>query len=65
MSLKGNSQAYCLDGEVRFLGKYMLSNIIDTRRTVKIKEHIELKGTSIKSDAAIHQASEVSTDFVG
>ena len=65
MSLNGNSEAYCLDGEGRFLGKCMLSNIVNTRRTAKIKDHLELNSTSIKSDASIMQAIEVASDFVG
>jgi CIC family chloride channel protein len=65
MSLNGNSEAYCLDGEGRFLGKCMLSNIVNTRKTAKIKDHLELNSTSIKSDASIMQAIEVASDFVG
>ena len=65
MSLNGNSEAYCLDEEGRFLGKCMLSNIVNTRRTAKIKDHLELNSTSIKSDASIMQAIEVASDFVG
>ena len=65
MSLNGNSEAYCLDGEGRFLGKCMLSNIVNTRKTAKIKDHLELNSTSIKSDASIMQAIEVASNFVG
>ena len=65
MSLNGNSEAYCLDGEGRFLGKCMLSNIVNTRKTAKVKDHLELNSTSIKSDASIMQAIEVASDFVG
>ena len=65
MSLNGNSEAYCLDGEGRFLGKCMLSNIVNTRRTGMIKDHLELNSTSIKSDASIMQAIEVASNFVG
>ena len=65
MSLNGNSEAYCLDGEGRFLGKCMLSNIVHTRKTAMIKDHLELNSTSIKSDASIMQAIEVASNFVG
>ena len=65
MSINGNSEAYCLDGEGRFLGKCMLSNIVHTRKTAMIKDHLELNSTSIKSDASIMQAIEVASNFVG
>ena len=65
MRSRGLGDVYKRQGDGRFLGKCMLSNIVNTRRSAKIKDHLELNSTSIKSDASIMQAIEVASDFVG
>ena len=59
------SEGYCVDADNKFIGKYILHELLSAPRQSNLSEHLTTDPVILNHDASVLQAIEVASNFVG